>query len=233
VVEEPEETANETSQNQMYEKIIDEMDVDEGNAQDVNEDELLKDEPEEQTPAQPQTEEKPESDEKIQADDENRGIKRRSDSPNKGNTPKKRQRLPPPNIEDFVNDEDEPELDESTLQLSWCKFSTFLPQKSFKINQIFTSSRLRLEPQDQPRNFLLSSISIRHRLSLGVGWSPCQLWRLEQRKIFLRSTIGRIQHQNQLSQREKSSRDSLRLVNDISKSPTWRKCQLIWSGFVR
>lgn len=62
------------------------------------------------------------TEEKTLTDDENRGTKRRSDSPSKGNTPKKRQRLPPPNIEDFVNDEDEPELDENSLQLSWCKF---------------------------------------------------------------------------------------------------------------
>lgn len=120
---------------QMYEKIIDEMDVDEGAAQDVNEDELLAEEPEESMkvdeekkvetekeptlPAASGAEATPE--EKLVTDDENRGTKRRSDSPSKGNTPKKRQRLPPPNIEDFVNDEDEPELDESALQLSWCK----------------------------------------------------------------------------------------------------------------
>lgn len=119
---------------QMYEKIIDEMDVDEGAGQDLNEDELLAEEPEETSkveevvkaaedglPAAIESEANPE--EKQGADDENRGTKRRSDSPSKGNTPKKRQRLPPPNIEDFVNDEDEPELDESSLQLSWCKKS--------------------------------------------------------------------------------------------------------------
>lgn len=138
VEEESEDIAQEVSKNQaaeeqnhpdsqMYEKIIDEMDVDDSNAQDVNEDELLA-EPEEATTEQnksiadPQPEEKVETEEKIQTDDENRGTKRRSDSPNKGNTPKKRQRLPPPNIEDFVNDEDEPELDENSIQLSWCKF---------------------------------------------------------------------------------------------------------------
>ena len=146
VEEESEDTAQEVSQNQaaeekiqkdsqMYEKIIDEMDVDDSNAQDVNEDELLA-EPEEATTeenksiADPQPEEKVETEEKVQTDDENRGTKRRSDSPNKGNTPKKRQRLPPPNIEDFVNDEDEPELDENSIQLSWCKF--FLV---FKLNR--------------------------------------------------------------------------------------------------
>lgn len=117
---------------QMYEKIIDEMEVDEGNAQDVNEDELLA-EPEEskaisETPSQenlPATESETPTEEKMVTDDENRGTKRRSDSPSKGNTPKKRQRLPPPNIEDFVNDEDEPELDENSVQLSWCKLLNF------------------------------------------------------------------------------------------------------------
>lgn len=113
----------------MYEKIIDEMDVDEDNAQDVNEDELLA-EPEE-TKAQSETpveqitpadsETQPMAEDKPVTDEENRGTKRRSDSPSKGNSPKKRQRLPPPNIEDFVNDEDEPELDETAIQLSWCK----------------------------------------------------------------------------------------------------------------
>lgn len=119
----------------MYEKIIDEMDVDGGNAQDINEDELLADEPDESTPmvsdnqAEPQplpVENEAPPEEKPATDDETRGTKRRSDSPSKGNTPKKRQRLPPPNIEDFVNDEDEPELDESLLQLSWCKLKRYL-----------------------------------------------------------------------------------------------------------
>lgn len=129
----PEEPDDETdgakpTDTQMYEKIIDEMDVDDGNAQDVNEDELLADDDAKmETEAVPQSlpvegqaavEEKP----ATTTEEENRGTKRRSDSPSKGNTPKKRQRLPPPNIEDFVNDEDEPELDESALQLSWCKF---------------------------------------------------------------------------------------------------------------
>lgn len=132
--EEEEKSIQETpTDTQMYEKIIDEMDVDEGTAQDVNEDELLAEEPDEpmkvdsENPAE-QTK-LPESEipsaEKPVTDDENRGTKRRSDSPSKGNTPKKRQRLPPPNIEDFVNDEDEPELDETALQLSWCKSSLF------------------------------------------------------------------------------------------------------------
>jgi hypothetical protein len=146
VVEEPEEAAQENTpvkaleqqqahpDSQMYEKIIDEMEVDESNAQDVNEDELLaepedlasqesdKKEAQNLPEGEPQAENKAETEGKPQTDDENRGTKRRSDSPTKGNTPKKRQRLPPPNIEDFVNDEDEPELDETTLQLSWCKF---------------------------------------------------------------------------------------------------------------
>lgn len=134
VIEEPEESAQEATKtpapvqqqthpdSQMYEKIIDEMEVDESNAQDVNEDELLA-EPEDSNNADKKDEQNPAEveAEKIEADDEARGTKRRSDSPTKGNTPKKRQRLPPPNVEDFVNDEDEPELDETTLQLSWCK----------------------------------------------------------------------------------------------------------------
>lgn len=131
--EEEEKSVQQTpTDTQMYEKIIDEMDVDEGTAADVNEDELLAEEPDEAMkvddsviPAEqtklPETEIPTE--EKPVTDDENRGTKRRSDSPSKGNTPKKRQRLPPPNIEDFVNDEDEPELDETSLQLSWCKSS--------------------------------------------------------------------------------------------------------------
>lgn len=117
-----------TTNAQMYEKIIDEMEVDEENAQDVNEDELLA-EPEESKPASeipgqenlPANESETPTEEKMVTDDENRGTKRRSDSPPKGNTPKKRQRLPPPNVEDFVNDEEEPELDENSVQLSWCK----------------------------------------------------------------------------------------------------------------
>lgn len=116
-----------TDSSQMYEKIIDEMEVDEEHQHDdINEDELLaepddaeKPEPENITDQEPPAESQPQSEEKP--DEESRGTKRRSDSPTKGNTPKKRQRLPPPNIEDFVNDEDEPELDETSLQLSWCK----------------------------------------------------------------------------------------------------------------
>jgi hypothetical protein len=128
IEEEPEQVAQPTNTESQYEKIIDEMDVDENNAQDdVNEDELLAEEPEESAEQQKQSEtaaEVPESEEKPAAEgEEARGVKRRSDSPSKGNnTPKKRQRLPPPNIEDFVNTEDEPELDESAVQLSWCKF---------------------------------------------------------------------------------------------------------------
>lgn len=123
--------ANSDSQ---YEKIIDEMEVDESNNQDddVNEDELLA-EPEDSANIEPEKEKivveqtlpaesEKQPEEKPLTDDENRGTKRRSDSPSKGNTPKKRQRLPPPNIEDFVNDENEPELDETSLQLSWCKW---------------------------------------------------------------------------------------------------------------
>jgi hypothetical protein len=116
-----------TDTSQMYEKILDEMEVDE-DAQDVNEDELLaepedsvKPEDENITEQEPIAVDQPQTEDKPVTDDENRGTKRRSDSPTKGNTPKKRQRLPPPNIEDFVNDEDEPELDENSLQLSWCK----------------------------------------------------------------------------------------------------------------
>lgn len=141
VLEEPEEAVQEATKtpaivqqqthpdSQMYEKIIDEMEVDESNTQDVNEDELLA-EPEDSVATESDKKDEqnpPESEsqtvEKLETDDEARGTKRRSDSPTKGNTPKKRQRLPPPNVEDFVNDEDEPELDETSLQLSWCKFN--------------------------------------------------------------------------------------------------------------
>lgn len=132
------------SDSQMYEKIIDEMDVDDSNVQDdVNEDELLA-EPDELSSAEPvkpvdqalPAEGEAKTEEKPVTDDENRGTKRRSDSPSKGNTPKKRQRLPPPNIEDFVNDEDEPELDESKLQLSWCKLRNLNHCKSIKFKII-------------------------------------------------------------------------------------------------
>lgn len=143
VTEEPESIED---QQQNYEKFIDETNPDDDNVHDLlNEDELLA-EPEDSSPApiqeqipatvsesttQPTTTteeganaEAKESEEKMETDGgENRGTKRRSDSPAKGNTPKKRQRLPPPNIDDFVNEEDEPELSESTLALSWCKFA--------------------------------------------------------------------------------------------------------------
>lgn len=154
VEEEPEDVDNNQasiqqahSDSQMYEKIIDEMDVDDSNVQDdVNEDELLA-EPDELSsvePAKPVDQALPaegetKTEEKQVTDDENRGTKRRSDSPSKGNTPKKRQRLPPPNIEDFVNDEDEPELDESKLQLSWCKLRNLSYQISIKFKIIIFS----------------------------------------------------------------------------------------------
>lgn len=120
---------------QNYEKIIDETNADDEEAHDdLNEDELLA-EPEDSSAPVPatsqntdeemkesqQNEEAKEGEEKMETDGENRGTKRRSDSPTKGNSPKKRQRLPPPNIDDFVNDEDEPELNESSVVLSWCK----------------------------------------------------------------------------------------------------------------
>lgn len=154
VEEEPEDVDNNQtsiqqahSDSQMYEKIIDEMDVDDSNVQDdVNEDELLA-EPDELSsvePAKPVDQALPaegetKTEEKQVTDDENRGTKRRSDSPSKGNTPKKRQRLPPPNIEDFVNDEDEPELDESKLQLSWCKLLNLSYHISIKFKIIIFS----------------------------------------------------------------------------------------------
>lgn len=146
VEEEPEEAEQQqTHPDSQYEKIIDEMEVDESNAQDVNEDELLA-EPEDAANAENEkmivegeatTVDKPEGEEKPQTDDESRGTKRRSDSPTKGNTPKKRQRLPPPNVEDFVNDEDEPELDETTLQLSWCKFDSLELVKFVNENELY------------------------------------------------------------------------------------------------
>lgn len=49
---------------------------------------------------------------------------------------KKRQKLPPPNIDDFVAEEDEPELDNSKIQLSW-----FDSDLNLKINRDdFTSA---------------------------------------------------------------------------------------------
>lgn len=137
---------------EMYEKIIDEMDVDQNQAQDeeYDEDELLA-ESNEQTTSSEQQEKSPEKQEdqngeqksenaeqmetsesekpaqgsETATEEENRGVKRRAESPSKETSPKKRQRLPPPNIDDFVNDEDEPELDENSLQLSWCKKNIF------------------------------------------------------------------------------------------------------------
>lgn len=65
--------------------------------------------------------EKPEeSSEKSEKDgegDDERKKRKRSTSPKQ--EPKKRQKLPPPNIDDFVAEEDEPELDNSKIQLSW------------------------------------------------------------------------------------------------------------------
>lgn len=124
---------SEQKDTEMYEKIIDEMDADDNNQQqdEIDEDALL----EESNSNEQQKEDKPEQEdqnmetadgdekekEQQTTDEENRGVKRRSNSPAKGESPKKKQRLPPPNIDDFVNDEDEPELDENSLQLSWCK----------------------------------------------------------------------------------------------------------------
>lgn len=146
-VSEESETIDDQQQN--YEKFIDETNDDDDNVHDdMNEDELLADEPEESAAAAPlapaaanvsETATQPtptaagetaavaqESEEKMETEGgENRGTKRRSDSPTKGNTPKKRQRLPPPNIDDFVNEEDEPELSETSWALSWCKLILF------------------------------------------------------------------------------------------------------------
>lgn len=148
-----EESENVDDQQQNYEKFIDETNADDDNGE-MNEDELLADEPEDEaaaaadapvqettaTVSESTTQPEPEAtatttadatpaaatateEEKMETDGgENRGTKRRSDSPTKGNTPKKRQRLPPPNIDDFVNEEDEPELSETALALSWCKY---------------------------------------------------------------------------------------------------------------
>jgi len=130
---------SEQKDTEMYEKIIDEMDADDDNNQqqdEIDEDALLEEsESTEQKDQQEKKEDQPEQEdqnmetadgeekekEQQTTDDENRGVKRRSNSPAKGESPKKKQRLPPPNIDDFVNDEDEPELDENSLQLSWCK----------------------------------------------------------------------------------------------------------------
>ncbi|CAO1411343.1 unnamed protein product [Diamesa tonsa] len=116
-------------ENEFDEKILDEMEVDGEPAGDelLNEDELLaepKTDVKEDT-IQPAVEanidETPKEEaEKPTTDDERRGKKRRSESPStKPSSPKKRQRLPPPNIDDFVNDEDEPDLDNNLVQLSW------------------------------------------------------------------------------------------------------------------
>lgn len=124
------------AENEFDEKILDEMEVDGEPAGDelLNEDELLaepKTEIKEDT-IQPAVEanidETPKEEaEKPTTDDERRGKKRRSESPStKPSSPKKRQRLPPPNIDDFVNDEDEPDLDNNLVQLSWCKYSITL-----------------------------------------------------------------------------------------------------------
>lgn len=144
--EEPEEQPAASSATQkdteMYEKIIDEMDVDQSQPnEELDEDALLADNEQQQQSAPPadqqeekdqqngqqseSTEEQMETsgeEKPAEGGEENRGVKRRADSPAKEASPKKRQRLPPPNCDDFVNDEDEPELDENALQLSWCKF---------------------------------------------------------------------------------------------------------------
>ena len=142
-VQEEEDTSEDQKDTEMYEKIIDEMDVDQNAPADeeYDEDALLaeseqpassssksvveeqngeeqKSENAEQMNEETASEEKPQQ---AEGEEENRGVKRRAESPSKETSPKKRQRLPPPNIDDFVNDEDEPELDESLVQLSWCK----------------------------------------------------------------------------------------------------------------
>lgn len=146
VSEEPEDSAQSSAaqkDTEMYEKIIDEMDVDQSQPhEDLDEDALLADNEQPQESSQPaeestngqeqsantenseQTEPMETSEEKPaeSGGEENRGVKRRADSPAKETSPKKRQRLPPPNCDDFVNDEDEPELDENVVQLSWCKY---------------------------------------------------------------------------------------------------------------
>ncbi|CAH1722722.1 unnamed protein product [Chironomus riparius] len=127
---------SEQKDTEMYEKIIDEMDADDNNQQqeEIDEDALLEEtesseqKDKQEQPEQPEQEdqnmetadgEEKEKEQQTTTDEENRGVKRRSNSPAKGESPKKKQRLPPPNIDDFVNDEDEPELDENSLQLSW------------------------------------------------------------------------------------------------------------------
>ena len=138
--EEPEEGAKVSKDTEMYEKIIDEMDVDQNQPnEELDEDVLLADNNEQQQLQQGEAAEKKEqrngqdstNTEQMEVTDgsdksnEDRGVKRRAESPSKEPTPKKKQRLPPPNCDDFVNEEDEPELDENLLQLSWCKFRKF------------------------------------------------------------------------------------------------------------
>lgn len=135
--EEPAHASAEQKDTEMYEKIIDEVDVDQGQSnEDLDEDALLADNeqpPQEEEKQEQQNGEQAEKTEQMdtseekpaEASEENRGVKRRAESPAKETSPKKRQRLPPPNCDDFVNDEDEPELDENTLQLSWCKLYKF------------------------------------------------------------------------------------------------------------
>jgi heterogeneous nuclear ribonucleoprotein U-like protein 1 len=153
VTEEPEEQKDTENE---YERIIDDTEADTENQQqqqDYDEDALLEEESEQQPPpqqqpaTQQQQQQQPSADEQMDTsevgekpagaeqttEDENRGVKRRSDSPSKGNSPKKRQRLPPPNVDDFVNDEDEPELDESKIQLSWCEYINLTDFPHFKL----------------------------------------------------------------------------------------------------
>lgn len=51
-------------------------------------------------------------------EDDERKSRKRSSSPSSKQEPKKRQKLPPPNIDDFVAEEDEPEIDNSKILLS-------------------------------------------------------------------------------------------------------------------
>jgi hypothetical protein len=142
VQEEPEEPPQKVApaDTEMLEKSIDEVEADQ-QQEDYDEDVLLEDsenneQQKDQTEQEDQNMETADGDEKAkQTDDENRGVKRRSNSPAKGESPKKKQRLPPPNIDDFVNDEDEPELDENNLQLSWCKY---IKSKTVLVHNLMT-----------------------------------------------------------------------------------------------
>ncbi len=89
-------------------KVVEKMDVSDSQDQDKEDGDA------EKSSDQAQTAESQDGD----ADDE-RNSRKRSSSPSSKQEPKKRQKLPPPNIDDFVAEEDEPEIDNSKIQMSW------------------------------------------------------------------------------------------------------------------